>query len=121
MNPAQSMALFIPIILANTQAREEEYFRLEWKLAVDRSHLMADKFRDWPWSRLNDDLATRAVAERVAKLQTWGTVPGKSGSTSTSTVNVDPVRAVIRKVTHATLSRWVGPCVRRQARHERRF
>ena len=29
-------ALFVPIISANTQAREEGYFRLEWKLAVDR-------------------------------------------------------------------------------------
>jgi formylglycine-generating enzyme required for sulfatase activity/dienelactone hydrolase len=35
-------ALFVPIISANTQARTEGYFRLEWKLAVDRSHLMAD-------------------------------------------------------------------------------
>src|ERR1700694_4844668 len=35
-------ALFVPVISANTQAREEGYFRLEWKLAVDRSHLMAD-------------------------------------------------------------------------------
>ena len=36
-----SCALFVPIISANTQARGEGYFRLEWKLAVDRSHLMA--------------------------------------------------------------------------------
>ncbi len=35
-------ALFVPIISANTQAREEGYFRLEWKLAVDRTHVMAD-------------------------------------------------------------------------------
>ena len=35
-------ALFVPIISANTQARGEGYFRCEWKLAVDRSHLMAD-------------------------------------------------------------------------------
>ncbi len=33
--------LFVPVISANTQARDEGYFRLEWKLAVDRSHLMA--------------------------------------------------------------------------------
>lgn len=31
----------MPVISATTQAREEGYFRLEWKLAVDRSHLMA--------------------------------------------------------------------------------
>src|SRR5476651_2238463 len=35
-------ALFVPVISANTNARAEGYFRLEWKLAVDRSHLMAD-------------------------------------------------------------------------------
>lgn len=36
-----SCALFVPVISAATQARGEGYFRLEWKLAVDRSHLMA--------------------------------------------------------------------------------
>src|SRR5881394_3003308 len=35
-------ALFMPVISANTNARAEGYFRLEWKLAVDRSHLLAD-------------------------------------------------------------------------------
>jgi hypothetical protein len=34
-------ALFVPIVSANTQARHEGYFRLEWKLAEDRSHLIA--------------------------------------------------------------------------------
>jgi TolB-like protein/Flp pilus assembly protein TadD len=36
-------ALFIPIISANAHARLEGYFRLEWKLAIDRSHRMAHK------------------------------------------------------------------------------
>ena len=36
-----SCALFVPVISANTQARLEGYFRLEWKLAEDRSYLMA--------------------------------------------------------------------------------
>ena len=35
-------SLFVPVISASTDARPEGYFRLEWKLAVDRSHLMAD-------------------------------------------------------------------------------
>ena len=35
-------ALFVPVISANTQARREGYFRLEWKLAAQRTHLMAD-------------------------------------------------------------------------------
>ena len=34
-------ALFVPIISANTQSRTEGYFRLEWRLAEQRSHLMA--------------------------------------------------------------------------------
>ncbi len=34
-------ALFLPVISAATQARREGYFRLEWKLADDRTHLMA--------------------------------------------------------------------------------
>lgn len=37
----KTCALFLPVISANTSARAEGYFRLEWKLAVDRSHLMA--------------------------------------------------------------------------------
>ena len=36
----KTCVLFIPIISRNTHERDEGYFRLEWKLAVDRSHLM---------------------------------------------------------------------------------
>ncbi|HUL54030.1 MAG TPA: TIR domain-containing protein [Opitutaceae bacterium] len=35
-------ALFVPVISANTQARREGYFRIEWKLAAQRSHAIAD-------------------------------------------------------------------------------
>lgn len=35
-------ALFVPVISPRTQARAEGYFRLEWKLAAERTHLMAD-------------------------------------------------------------------------------
>jgi len=40
-------ALFVPIVSAHTQERLEGYFRLEWKLAVDRSHLMAIERPFW--------------------------------------------------------------------------
>jgi len=36
-------ALFVPILSANTQARLEGYFRIEWKLAAQRTHAMADE------------------------------------------------------------------------------
>ena len=37
----RTCGVFIPVISSNTSARAEGYFRLEWKLAVDRSHLFA--------------------------------------------------------------------------------
>jgi TolB-like protein/cytochrome c-type biogenesis protein CcmH/NrfG len=83
-------ALFVPIISANTESRSEGYFRLEWKLAVDRSHLMAedqaflmpvaidgttestarvpDRFREIQWSRLAPGRGAGAFAERVQRL-----------------------------------------------------
>jgi tetratricopeptide (TPR) repeat protein len=81
--------LFVPIVSANTDARAEGYFRLEWKLAVDRSHLMADdapflfpvaidatservarvpdRFREVQWMRLEKD-SPEAIARRAAKV-----------------------------------------------------
>ncbi|MFZ1905653.1 MAG: toll/interleukin-1 receptor domain-containing protein, partial [Steroidobacteraceae bacterium] len=37
----KTCALFLPVISQRTHDRDEGYFRLEWKLAVDRCHLMA--------------------------------------------------------------------------------
>src|SRR5271155_76175 len=34
--------LFVPVISKATQSRGEGYFRLEWKLAVERTYLMAE-------------------------------------------------------------------------------
>ncbi len=99
--------LFVPIISANTDSRPEGYFRLEWKLAVDRSHLMADdqpffvpvllgdvaeptarvpeKFRERQWTRLGDDASIRAFAERVAKVLAANSSHGKSGAVTSPT------------------------------------
>ena len=83
-------ALFVPIISSNTASRLEGYFRLEWKLAVDRSHLMAaekpfllpvvvdatqessahapDRFREVQWTRLVAGQHTPAFVEHVRRL-----------------------------------------------------
>jgi adenylate cyclase len=83
-------ALFVPIISARTQTRPEGYFRLEWKLAVDRSHLMAAEkaflvpvvvdgttepeaivpaqFREVQWTRLQAGEVPAAFVERIAAL-----------------------------------------------------
>lgn len=86
----RTCALFIPVISANAHARIEGYFRLEWKLAIDRSHLIApdqtfllpiavdgtphtderipERFRELQWMRLSDGAATPAFVERIQRL-----------------------------------------------------
>ena len=86
----RACVLFIPVISRHTHERDEGYFRLEWKLAVDRSHLMTtdkafllpvviddtreddervpDKFRDVHWTRLPSGETPPAFVERVRRL-----------------------------------------------------
>ena len=83
-------ALLIPIISKTTQGRREAYFRLEWKLADERTHLMAkgtpfllpvtidetsdrgalvpDSFLSVQWTKLPGGETTPAFAVRVNKL-----------------------------------------------------
>ena len=83
-------SVFVPMISASTQAREEGYFRLEWKLAIDRSYLMADdraflfpvviddtseqsarvpeRFRERQCTRLADDKQIQLFAEQLGRL-----------------------------------------------------
>ena len=83
-------ALFVPIISAHTQARPEGYFRLEWRLAEQRTHLMGrsrtfivpvcvddtpeteadvpDSFSAAQWTRLAARNAPSAFVERVLRL-----------------------------------------------------
>jgi TolB-like protein len=75
-NQIRTCALFVPIISAGTQAREEGYFRREWKVAVDRTHDMADD-RAFIVPVLIDDTSESAasVPERFLKAQ-WTRLPG---------------------------------------------
>ena len=83
----KTCALFVPIISANTRTRAEGYFRLEWKLAVDRSHQMAadkpflvpvvvdatvdgearvpERFREAHWTRLPGGEASRCICRTL--------------------------------------------------------
>ena len=86
----KACALFIPIISHHSHDRAEGYFRLEWKLAVDRSHLIAadkpflvpvviddtrdddsrvpDRFRELQWTLLPGGVTSSAFVERIARL-----------------------------------------------------
>src|SRR5579862_8128244 len=83
-------ALFMAVISAHSNARTEGYFRREWRLAVERSHDMAedapfllpvvvddtpdatarvpDQFRAVQWMRAPDGNASPAFIERVLRL-----------------------------------------------------
>ncbi len=82
--------LFIPLISANTQARHEGYFRLEWELAAERAMsiasgvafilpiiidgtrepdaLVPDRFRKVQWTRLPSGEVTPELCDRFLKL-----------------------------------------------------
>jgi hypothetical protein len=89
--------LFLPVISAGTQAREEGYFRREWNLAVGRTLDMADgiafllpvvieatsdadarvpeKFREVQWTRLPGGETPASFVERVRGLMSRSAGP----------------------------------------------
>jgi TolB-like protein/tetratricopeptide (TPR) repeat protein len=95
--------LFVPIISRNTHDRVEGYFRLEWKLAVDRSHLISsdqafllpvviddaterdervpERFREVQWTRLPFGQHAEGFVERVQRLLA-GESPERPGAES---------------------------------------
>src|SRR5260370_18211577 len=104
----KACSLFMPVISASTCARVEGYFRLEWKLAVDRSYLIAaekafivpvvidgtrdsdalvpDRFREVQWTRLADGANATAFAERVSRL--LSTAPSPAGAPRSAPTSV---------------------------------
>ena len=82
--------LFIPVISANTQARHEGYFRIEWDLAAERARgiasgvpfilpvviddtrepeaLVPDRFRMVQWTKLRGGEVPAEVQQRFLKL-----------------------------------------------------
>ncbi len=93
-NQIRDCALFVPIISSHTQSRPEGYFRLEWDLAEQRSHMIVrskafvvpvcidqtpelraevpDSFLKAQWTRLPDGVTTPGFCERIARLLAGG-------------------------------------------------
>jgi TolB-like protein/lipoprotein NlpI len=106
----KTCALFIPLISRSTHDRDEGYFRLEWKLAVDRCHLMAadkafllpvviddtrdddervpERFREVQWTRLPDGVTPVAFVERVRRLLPGESTPGPAKTAATPAARV---------------------------------
>jgi hypothetical protein len=99
-------ALFVPVISAHTQTRLEGYFRLEWKLAVERTHLMADgvaflvpvaidaiderqahvpeSFRAVQWTTLPGGTVTTAFIDRIGQLLSGSSVVASAPAGATA-------------------------------------
>ncbi len=95
-------ALFLPVISAHSQARHEGYFRLEWDLADQRTHLMGrnrafivpvctdavperdadvpDSFLAVQWTRLPGGETSTAFVERIRRLLAGEASAGSKGS-----------------------------------------
>ena len=103
--------LFLPLISAQTQEREEGYFRREWNLAVartldmaeDRSFLLPvvidgtpeaqarvpEKFREVQWTRLPNGVTSATFVARVQALTT-GAAPAPVVAQSAAGAPADP-------------------------------
>jgi TolB-like protein len=110
----QECALFIPVISANTASRHEGYFRLEWDLADQRTHMMArnrvfivpvcldttpeagadvpESFRRVQWTRLPGGDTPPAFVERIMRLLSPELSPLTAVSGATAAIK-EPVRA----------------------------
>jgi TolB-like protein/Tfp pilus assembly protein PilF len=119
----KTCALFTPVISRNTHARGEGYFRLEWKLAIDRSHLIAsglpfllpvviddtpvtddrvpERFREIQWVHLPGGAVSPAFIERVKRLLSGdAAAPELAGSPSSAvTSSASPPRGPMRRRT----------------------
>ncbi len=93
-------ALFLSVISANTQVRLEGYFRIEWKLAAERTHAMAaarpflipvvidatpdaaahvpTEFKAVQWTRLPQGATPEAFVQRIQALLLSGLVTGST-------------------------------------------
>ena len=121
-------ALFVPVISAHTQERGKGYFRLEWKLAVEQTHLMAEgmaflapvviddtretgavvppEFMKVQWTRLPGALPTPQFVEQVKRL--LGGKPLEAGRPRPAVAGVvDPGPASTRPATTKGLPGWM--------------
>jgi TolB-like protein/lipoprotein NlpI len=108
----KTCVLFVPVISHTTHDRDEGYFRLEWKLAVDRSHLMAsdrpfllpvviddtrdddervpERFREVQWTRLPGGVTPAVFVERVRRLLSGEPAPPTGTPSASSGVPAAP-------------------------------
>ncbi|MEJ1970975.1 MAG: TIR domain-containing protein [Lacunisphaera sp.] len=118
-------ALFVPVLSQTTQSRREAYFRLEWKLADERTHLMArgtpfllpvtidatndrealvpDSFLAVQWTKLPGGETPPAFCEQVKKLL------GGAGGPSSREAGARAPTPASRELGPPALPKWLRP------------
>jgi hypothetical protein len=124
--------LFVPVISANTERRDEGYFRREWSLAADRTRDMAhkraflvpvvvdgtpqrgaavpEKFHELQWTRLPGGETPPAFVERIRRLLT----PEASRATTASAAGLPSGPATAPSVRPSSFSKtatWVAGAI----------
>ncbi len=69
-------ALFVPVISEATQARREGYFRLEWRIAAQRTHMIADGTPFLVPVVIDDTRDAEALVPPEFKSVQWTRLPG---------------------------------------------
>jgi TolB-like protein/Tfp pilus assembly protein PilF len=90
--------LFLPVISRNTQERLEGYFRYEWKLAVDRAHLMATERSFIVPVVIDDTPQSQAVVPDAFRAVQWTRLAGGD----TPFTFVERARQLLSQVEHAS-------------------
>ena len=123
--------LFMPIISANTQARQEGYFRIEWELAAERAMgfahgvafllpvvidntresdaLVPDRFRRVQWTRIPDGRVTPDMQARLLKVWSHRTGVLANEAARTPSPRSQPIVARWRSARSGSRRRPGGP------------
>ena len=116
-------ALFMPVISANTAARHEGYFRLEWDLADQRTHMIArnrafivpvcvdttpetsadtpESFQRVQWTRLPAGEAPTAFVERIQRLLSGEAAPASDRARTPGSAIASAARSPRRPIRRA--------------------
>jgi TolB-like protein/Tfp pilus assembly protein PilF len=125
--------LFMALISANTEVRDEGYFRREWKLAADRTHDMAerkafllpvaidatpergasvpDKFHEVQWTRLPAGETPPEFVERVRRLVSPEPHNAQTATVLPAGAAPAPPQAMREPVPASRQSKWALPAI----------
>ncbi|MBV8145228.1 MAG: TIR domain-containing protein, partial [Gammaproteobacteria bacterium] len=125
--------LFIALISAHTEARDEGYFRHEWKLAVERTHHMSDKkpfllpvviddtrergasvpdkLHEVQWTRLPRGETPPEFVERVRRLVSPEPQNAPTATVPSAGAAPGVQQAIRKRVPASRQSKWLLPAI----------